>query len=280
MFSRRALLRRAALLSLAPTVPCFLARTARAARADRDGRVLVVVQLDGGNDGINSVVPCKDEGYAKNRPTLRLPTDQLHRINDTLGFHPSMGDAARLLESGRLTVVQGVGYPNPSRSHARSMAVWQTARLDADDHTGHGWLGRALDGSARPHTGAPGALFLGTEAPPRAVVGRSAVASALAQIEDFTLPLTGPAATAVAGPAAADDLTAYVRRSLLDGYLTADWLREAGRPDRSTVRYPETDLAGRLKTVAALLRAGLGARVFYTAQPGYDTHSSQQFTHA
>src|SRR5207244_6085608 len=117
MLSRRNFLKHSTLIALAPTVPAFLARTAHAAKPERDGRVLVVIQLDGGNDGINTVVPYADEGYAKHRQRLRLPTSRLHKITKEVGLHPAMGDAAKLLESGRLAIVQGVGSPNPSRSH-------------------------------------------------------------------------------------------------------------------------------------------------------------------
>jgi uncharacterized protein (DUF1501 family) len=121
---------------MAPAVPGFLAATARAAAPSQDGRVLVIVQLDGGNDGINTVVPYNDEGYAKNRQALRLSTDKLHKVNDAVGLHPSLTGAAKLLERGELAIVQGVGYPNPSRSHFRSMAIWQTARHDPEGSSG------------------------------------------------------------------------------------------------------------------------------------------------
>src|SRR5437870_554453 len=130
MLSRRAFLRTSlqtsTLIALAPTVPGFLTQTARAAEPARDARILVVIQLDGGNDGINTVVPFADDGYAKCRTALRLPADRLHKITKEVGLHPAMADAARLLESGRLAVVQGVGYPNPSRSHFRSMTIWHS----------------------------------------------------------------------------------------------------------------------------------------------------------
>src|SRR5215831_20479615 len=100
MLSRRDFLRSSTLLALAPTVPAFLARTARAARPEPDARVLVVVQLDGGNDGINTVVPFADEGYAKYRKVLRLPRDRLVPVNGEVGLHPAMRDAGKLLESG------------------------------------------------------------------------------------------------------------------------------------------------------------------------------------
>src|SRR5262245_31183569 len=168
MHSRRDFLKQASLVALAPVVPSFLAQTAHAALPDKDGRILVVIQLDGGNDALNTVVPFADEGYAKHRKALRLPADRLLKINKEVGLHTSLGDAARLLEAGRLAVVQGVGYPNPSRSHFKSMAIWHTANADLgrgdyedrESRAALGWLGRALDGGDRPADGAPSATFV------------------------------------------------------------------------------------------------------------------------
>src|SRR4051794_41120254 len=172
MSSRRdflkASLRASSLVALAPAVPGFLAATARAATPGRDGRVLVVVQLDGGNDGINTVVPFRDEGYAGHRKVLRLPADKLLKVGDSIGLHPSLADAAKLLDRGELAIVQGVGYPNPSRSHFRSMAVWHSARPDPEEHAGPGWLGRVCD-DLLARGDSSGAYSLGDGPPPAAL---------------------------------------------------------------------------------------------------------------
>src|SRR5262245_32806328 len=128
MLTRRAFLRQSSLVALAPTVPVFLAQTACAAAVQRDRTILVVAELDGGNDGINTVVPFADEGYAKHRKQLRMNKGQLVKVNDRVGLHPALAEVGKLLEAGQCAVVQGVGYPNPSRSHFESMAVWHTAR--------------------------------------------------------------------------------------------------------------------------------------------------------
>src|SRR3984957_1354031 len=145
MLNRRDFLKTSSLLALAPTIPGFLARTARAAAPRRDDRVLVVLELNGGNDGINTVVPFADKGYAKHRKTLRLARDQLVKVDDRVGLHPSLRGFGKLLEAGQLVIAQGVSYPNPSRSHFQSGATWHTARLDPEDHKGPGLLGRPLD---------------------------------------------------------------------------------------------------------------------------------------
>src|SRR5262249_22012183 len=144
MLTRRGFLKTSSLLALAPTVPEFLARTARAAVADKDGRVLVVVQFDGGNDSLNTVVPHADPEYAKLRPRLKQAPQGLVRLTDSVGLHQALRPMGQLLEKGQLGVVAGVGYPNPNRSHFRSMAIWHTARFDPEEHTGYGWVGRAL----------------------------------------------------------------------------------------------------------------------------------------
>src|SRR5260370_22247154 len=187
MLSRRNFLKSSALLALAPTVPGFLAQTARAAEPKPDGRVLVVIELTGGNDGINPIVRFADEGYARHRKTLRLPTDKLLKINNHVGFHPAMRDAAKLLETGRLAVVQGVGYPNPNRSHFESMAIWHSARRDPKRRDGAGWLGAALDGGKAPADGAPASVLVGLEGMPPALRGRRCVSSALAHLDDLVL---------------------------------------------------------------------------------------------
>jgi uncharacterized protein (DUF1501 family) len=284
MLSRRAFLQSSTLIALAPVVPGFLGRTARAAEPKRDARVLVVIQLDGGNDGINTVVPFADEGYAKHRLTLRLRREQLVKVNDRVGLHPALGDVAKLLEGGRLAVVQGVGYPNPSRSHFRSMAIWNTARFDVEDGPSEvlsnraGWIGRALD-AARPADGTPGAVYVGAGTPPTAVRARRAAVSSLAHPKDFVLAPEVKVKPAAASTDAQEDLAAFVRRNALDAYATADRMAAVMRAGDGGAPYPATQLAADLRLIGRLIKANTGTRVFYARQPGYDTHSRQAFTH-
>jgi uncharacterized protein (DUF1501 family) len=275
MLSRRDFLKRSSLLALAPTIPGFLAKTARAALPQRDGRVLVVLELNGGNDGINAVVPFADEGYAKHRKTLRLAKDRLVKVNDQIGLHPSLGNFGKLLEAGQLVIAQGVSYPNPSRSHFQSMATWHTARLDPEEHKGPGWLGRGLDTADKGAS----ALLVGSGPPPVALRGRRAIASAIERIEDFSLATGADPREALAREEPADDLAAFVHRSMLDAYATTDRLAQVAH-NKDDARYPQSGLAERLRLIARLLKVGLDARVFYTVQSGYDTHSAQLFTHS
>jgi uncharacterized protein (DUF1501 family) len=270
-----AVLSSTSLIALAPTVPGFLARTARAAAPLRDSRVLVVVELSGGNDGINTVVPFADEGYAKNRRKLRLAKSSLVRMNDQIGLHPSLQGFAKLLEAGQLVLAQGVSYPNPNRSHFQSMATWHTARLDPEEHKGPGWLGRASDAAG----GTASSLQVGSDPPSVAIRGRRSIATTIGRINDLILSADADPRKVLARNRPGDDTAAFVERSMLDAFSAADRTQHLA-PHRDDARYPQTGLASRLRLIAQLLKAGADSRVFYTLQSGYDTHIAQFFAHS
>ena len=270
MLSRRHFLQ-SSLLALAPTVPVFVARTAQSAQTGTDRRVLVVVQLDGGNDALNTIIPHADPSYAKLRPTLKIDPKNVVKVTDEVGLHPSLRPLDKLLQAGQLGVLPGVGYPNPNRSHFASMAIWHTARFDKEDRGGYGWIGQALDPSA-------GSSYVVGSAVPRAVRGRRSAAVSLGRIEDVLLADADSAKKAV-GPAIGDDLLSFVRRQAVDAHNTGERLARLTQ-GADAGRYPATTLAERLKLTARLLKSNLGARVFYTTQGGYDTHSGQRFAHS
>jgi uncharacterized protein (DUF1501 family) len=283
MLSRRSFfnqtLSSSTLIALSSTVPGFLARSARAAELTPEGRVLVVIELNGGNDGINTVVPYRDEGYERHRSALRLPTRDLFKIDDRVGLHPALSNLARLLDEGKLAIVQGVGYPNPNRSHFQSLKVWHTARTDAVAAEGPGWIGRALDSRAESTASGPGAIFVGHTPPPGAVRGRRSAPIAIDRTADFLLGDDVAPRPGKPGSGADDELTAYIRRSALDAYTTADRMAAVTRSGAPGRPYPTTPLAGRLEQISRLVKAGAGARFYYALQGGYDTHASQLPAH-
>lgn len=278
--SRRNFLRDSALISLAPAIPAFLRRTANGATADSDGRILVVVQLSGGNDGINTVIPYADEGYAQHRRELRIDVDDVLRLNDQVGLHPRLEPMADLLDDGRLAIVQGVGYPNPDRSHDVSMAIWQTARFDPAEHKSYGWIGRATDELSQPPGGAPHSVLLGDGSPPVALRGRRSISIELAHLHDLQMT---PGA-ALPNPTLADDaddLLAFARRTVVDARTAAELIDDVVQTSAAdAAAYPTTQLATRLKSIAQLIKADFAAPVYYAIQPGYDTHVAQRATHA
>lgn len=275
--SRRQALQQASLVALAPTLPLFLRRTAQAANS-ADDRVLVIVQLSGGNDGINTVVSYSDDGYQEHRQQVRLERSRLIRVDDRVGFHPQLQPMADLLNDGQLAVVQGVGYPNPNRSHDISMDIWQTARLDAEDHNSFGWIGRSMDQVAAPPDGSPHSILLGSEDPPIALRGRRSNAVSLAHLEDLRLSDEAKLVAPAAEPGS--DLLAYSQRALLDAQATADLIDDVvDKSNSPAVAYPRTPLASRLKSIAQLIKADFATPVYYAIQPGYDTHAAQLAQH-
>jgi uncharacterized protein (DUF1501 family) len=278
MVSRRDFLKQATLISLAPTVPAFLAQTARGSTPMTDDRILIVIQLGGGNDGLNMVVPYTNDNYYKLRPKIALKKDRVHQLTSAAGLNRAMGDAADLFRDGRLSIVEGVGYPNPNKSHEVSTSIWETARFDPSEHRGYGWIGRALDEAPKPGHGGPSALLVGSELPPVTLRGRRSVAASLENIDDLTV--RDAARPHLATSAAANEsLAAFVRRSTLDTLTTADRLKQSAKQPAEMADRPGSDLAGHLALIARLIKSDFGARVYYTMQPGYDTHAFQRDTH-
>jgi uncharacterized protein (DUF1501 family) len=278
MSTRRQFLQQAALISLSPLIPAFLSQTAAAAAVQPDERVLVVIQLDGGNDGLNTVVPYADETYGNLRRELRIKTSDVLKLDDAVGLNTTMKPAMELFEKGQLAIVQGVGYPNPNRSHFESMAIWHHARLETRDHDGNGWLGRAAELTPVKHPTAADSYYVGQEAVPVALRGRRANAVSLQSEADLQLvtPLDSPKTDAASG-----DLAAFVQRTQAQSFEAARQFRESAEAQSATIaEYPGSKIATKLQLVAKLLKLGGGTRIYYVSQPGYDTHAAQLYPHA
>ncbi len=272
MFSRRDFLRSSSLISLSPCLPAFLARTAQAVEAAKGQRVLVVVQLDGGNDGLNTVVPTADPEYGKLRTRLRIDRKAVVTLSDSLGLHPMLRPLDKLLQAGQLTVVPGVGYPNPNRSHFDSMAIWHTARFDAEERKGYGWIGRALDPAAAT------SFMVGGPVPP-ALRGRRSAAISLNRPDDLRLAEAAPVKQALGAAPDRRDLLAFVHRQTAEAVAVSSQLGKPGG-DQLNAFDPRAGLTARLMLIGQLLKADPRARVFYTSQTGYDTHAEQLHTHS
>lgn len=279
MLNRRTFLKTSSLISLAPTVPMFLSRLALATESAADnGRRLVVIQLDGGNDGINSVVPFRDEGYAKHRRELRLPESELLKVSDEFAFHSRFRSLSQLFEEGRLSIAHGVGYPNPNRSHFESMKIWHVGGNQPELlSVGNGWLGDAF-GSAPVTTGKPQAIHVGDDSLPLALIGRRCMATTVSDPADLQLRASISKPNRSISPTGDGSLADFVSKSVSEAYASAEQLSQATAKDASA-RYPENRLGQKLKLVSQLIKADAGARVYYTSQSGYDTHAGQLSEH-
>lgn len=277
-----------ALVSVGLTVPRFVARTAwAAARGPASGeKVLVVVQLSGGNDGLNTVVPYADDVYAAARKSLRITPQAVLAIDDYVGLHPRMGAFSELLENGRLAIVQGIGYPNPNRSHFRSMDIWHSAQPKIEQPR-DGWLGRSLDTLPGAQGDIKG-LHLGSEELPLALASRRSSVPSMASVAGFRLrgeggavPLEALRELADVDRAEAAGPLDFIRQTTLAAYSSSKRLEEATAGDEPASGYPrQYGLARKLEQVAQLIDAGLPTRVYYVSLGGFDTHSTQGAAHA
>ncbi|MFL5242676.1 MAG: DUF1501 domain-containing protein [Gemmataceae bacterium] len=288
--TRRSFLKSSSLVALGLSVPKFVSRTASAAptpeKSGAKDTILVVVQLTGGNDGLNTVVPFKDPEYAKLRTTLRLPTDQIKKLNDEIGLHPSMDGLAKLLEDHALSVVQGVGYPNPNQSHFRSMDIWQAA--STEKQLLEGWIGKAL--KKLPAAGTYH-LAENNEIAPLALAGSPVRAPSITSLEDFRLKMTASSGAdkraqkeiiegVVKTQSDKPSLLDFVQRTASNTYASSERLMNIGKNYQPKSTYPNTPLANRLKLAAQLIDAEVGARIFYVSLENFDTHANQLNNHA
>lgn len=274
-----------ALLALGPGVPTFLSRTTAnaAGRSGADNKILVMVQLGGGNDGLNTVIPYEDDEYGRNRTTLRFKANEVHKIDSQLGFHPQTKGLSRLYQEGRLGIVQGVGYPKPNGNHEESMQIWQTASTDFQGCQ-TGWLGRAIDQASSADMGDVPGVFVGSITRPFLLNAEESVVPSVRAMEDYTLQKQ-PAATAV--PRATNNpLVDFVQKTALKGDAAADRINAVLKKQKSGNRaeYPDIPGAQRLRTIAELIRADLGIRVYSTDVGGgstgaFDNHASQRGNH-
>jgi uncharacterized protein (DUF1501 family) len=303
------------------TLPVFLEKTffaldalaadaATQAVTGKDGTILVVLQMAGGNDGLNTVVPYADDAYHVARPRLRLTADQVLKIDNHIALNPRLGGLKSLYDEGNMAIVHGVGYPNPNRSHFRSTEIWQTAS-DADHTLSEGWLGRYFDNccsGADPTVG----VAIGEETP-QAFAAKNPTGVTFSRPEQFRFRLSEPNS----GPMSAEEIffrqlneaggsedsgTAasnaggsigaipgrarnnlstldFLRRTALDAQLSSDKILAIARKYKSTVPYPQGQLAASLNIVARMIAGGLPTRVYYASQGGFDTHAGQINTH-
>ncbi|MEC9372560.1 MAG: DUF1501 domain-containing protein [Planctomycetota bacterium] len=297
-FTRRVFLQRGvALASAVTTIPTFLNSSAwamaQAAGAGHDlagvpeDHVLVVIQLGGGNDGLNTVVPFRDDDYYRARPAIGIRQENVLALEKgvDVGLHPALALVKELYDEGLVSVVQGVGYPNPNRSHFKSMDIWHTADTSG---VGEGWLGRYHDnecaGTPADEPQPAPTIAIGREAP-LALQGRTSKPVAFESPSLFqwtgkeahaSLDEPYEAITRAGVRAGVDEESnaAFLMRTTLDAQLASDAIRKAVS-QRPLVEYPRSGLARQLAMVGSMIRAGLRTRVYYVTLGGFDTHAGQ-----
>ncbi len=273
---RRNFLKTSALASTSVLVPSFLSATqALRTLSSRSGKNLVIIQLSGGNDGLNTIVPYRNDIYFQSRPSLAIPANEVIRVADELGFNPALEALRPLYDAGEMTIINSVGYPNPDRSHFRSMDIWHTAS-NSDEYLSTGWIGRYLDSNC---------------------VGCDQIYHALEVDDTLSLALKGEqyAGFAMSNPKALkrttnnrflkaiasedhheEEAVAYLYKTMIDTQSSADYLFEKSQVHQSKTTYPKDAFAKDLKQVAELITADTDTKIYYVSLSGFDTHAAQK----
>jgi uncharacterized protein (DUF1501 family) len=249
--------------------------------------ILVVLQLSGGNDGINTLIPFSDSNYAKLRPTLGIAPADVLKLTDSVGLNPSLGKLKSLYDQGKMAVIQGVGYPNPNRSHFRSMDIWHSARPESFERSG--WLGRYVAACECAQDNALPAISMGdqlnsmfwtetTLVPAVASIGAFSFLTDTKYKNDRTFQMqTLQNIYGQAGNWPAYE--ALIRRGTVQALSASDELQKVAASYQTPVKYPANNgLANQLKMVAQVIHGNLGTRLFSVSMGGFDTHANQKDT--
>ena len=250
-------------------------------------RSVVVLQLSGGNDALNTVIPYSNELYYDNRPYLGIPEDQVLKLDDDLGLNPALGPIKSLWDEGKVAVINGIGYPSPNRSHFRSMDVWHTA--EPTDIAPEGWLGQAIrDLDPRAENVVTGVTF--GRGLPRAMYAKDVPVASVGNLDTYGLmpDIKDEAARKVAleafsqiyGGSGKDTISQFISQVGMDALKGADILRTAPARYSSSIEYADSPIAGNMKNIAQVMFADVGTRIYYTQHGSYDTHSNELNAHA
>lgn len=283
--TRREFLRQSAgglgLIAFSQVAPAFLTHSVRASvpAPEKDRSILVLIQLAGGNDGLNTFVPYEDDNYYRLRPKISLRAGDLHHAGNGYGFHPACAELATLHREGRLAVVQNVGYPNPNRSHFRSMEIWETAS-ESEEYLSSGWVGRYFDNCC---SGSPGedpvALGVGNELPDAFVSENEHNVFSLGESRGRQRSVGEDMLQAMQSGGPGSGNAGFLQHTLMNALVTESRVQERLRGYRPMTDYPGTPLARSLRNVAALIAAGLDTRVYFVSLGGFDTHANQLQRH-
>lgn len=254
-----------------------------------NGKILVVVEMNGGNDGLNTVVPFTDPRYSQYRRSLALAPGSLVPLTDSLGLHPSLASLKGLYDQNRVAIVQGVGYPSPNLSHFRSTEIWQTAEPDAIASTG--WLGRYLDTIAIPGSTMLDAINIGFETPAVLATATSAGVASIDSFASYTIAGDGAQPQDDANKFATfaglyDDVRGdestldFIANTGLAAYESSGVISQVADDYVPAVAYPEDPFSQSLLKIAQLIGANLGTDIYVTGLGSFDTHANQAGDHA
>lgn len=276
--NRRTFIKRTSLASSAFMVPVFLKPFESIAASTEQEQILIIIQLSGGNDGLNTIVPYRNDLYYSMRPGLSHDQATLIKVSDEQAFHPALQPLQPFFDRGNMCIINSVGYPNPDRSHFRSMDIWQTAS-DADEYLTTGWIGRYID-SACNGCGKPHSAIEVDDTLSLALKGQNQKGMAIKDVGRLYRSTQEPFFRNVANRAGNEMLSesnlGYLYKTMVDTCSSADFIYNSTQHFKNSSLYPDTPFANQLKTISQLIQSGLSTKVYYVSQGSYDTHIAQK----
>ncbi|RYZ00052.1 MAG: DUF1501 domain-containing protein [Chitinophagaceae bacterium] len=279
LIKRRSFLQATSLATASLFVPKFLKAFEAPRFVPPGNKVVVMLQLTGGNDGLNTVVPVRNDLYYKARPTLALAREKTLAIGDEAGLHPALTAFADAWNDGSLGIVNAVGYPEPDRSHFRSMDIWQSAS-DSSEFVNTGWIGRYLDTQA-PKGGRPTQALEFDDALSLAMKGAQMNGLALRDPAQLA-SLTGDRflkETVLQHTDHHHEQAEYLYKTLSATLSGAEQIVKNARLRAGSAAYPNSAMGKSLKTIASLICSDIDTRVYYLSHGGFDTHIGQELLH-
>ena len=276
---RRDFLRNTTLASGALLIPTFLKPLEALAKGGLPGyKNLVIIQLSGGNDGLNTIIPYGNDTYYQKRKTIAINQTDIIKLNDMQGLNPNLSALKEIYDQGLMSIINSVGYPNPDRSHFRSMDIWQTAS-DSNRFLTTGWIGRYLDSNCQncinPYTAieVDDTLSLAMKgAKMKGIAVQDPNKLYQTTREPFFKDLVHEHGDANLN----EDNLGYLYKTMIETYSSADYIQNTSKTYKVNAKYPATALGNQLKTVSKFINSGLQTRVYYVSLSGFDTHVAQQ----
>lgn len=265
--------------------PAFLARSAMAQNPapEKDRSILVIIQLAGGNDGLNTVVPYTDDNYHQLRPTLGLKNNLIN-LNDDLALHPALAKLHGLYDDGQVSIIQNVGYPNPNRSHFRSTEIWETGS-DGDNFEHTGWLGRYLDNTCSGTPGPeddPSVIHIGDIIPQSFLSGNPQFVFGMKADGRFGRGKTSSdkAYETLLSADHVEGSPTYLQQTMMNTLITERRVEAQIAGYKPAAKFPNTKIGNSLRRISALIHADTETRVYFASLGGFDTHANQLIRHA
>jgi uncharacterized protein (DUF1501 family) len=271
---RRNFLKKSALASSLLFVPNFVKAFESVAKNSLGYKKLVIVQLSGGNDGLNTIIPYTNDIYYNNRPGISIPKNDLIKITDDLGFNKSLSPLKNLYDQGYLSIINNVGYPNPNRSHFRSTDIWQTAS-DSNEYLETGWLGRYIDKYGKmPYSGIEIddslSLILKGEKLNGIATKNPRILFSNTQTPYFKKILNHQTDKHLS-----EHNLGYLYKTMIEAKSSAKYIYENTKTYNSSVEYPDNPFGKQLKTTAQFINSDIESKVYYVSMGGFDTHANQ-----